>query len=191
MIRTEPDLESLEGLLQAHNEGDREALNKLHFRLRPYLYYCALRILRNEQDAEDAVQVTFLKVMQFPLSERSAISNAKAWIHRICTNWCLDRIRWRKLPGNDGEVLDAVLERPSNSIEHSKTEDSILLNSLFENSGLTRQEREVVELRLQDFGNGDVAQVMGLAESTVCNLFRDAKNKMLRWHEESAGRGKR
>jgi RNA polymerase sigma-70 factor (ECF subfamily) len=188
MMRTEPVLESLEGLLQAYSQGDKKALDEIDFRLRPYLYYCALRILHNEQDAEDAVQETFFKVMNFPLSERSAISNVKAWIHRICTNWCLDRLRWRKLPGNDGETLDPALERPSTSIEHSQMENSMLLDSLIENSGLSGPERTVTEMRRAGFGNGEVGQMMDRPESTVCNLYRSATDKMIRWYTESAGR---
>ena len=58
------------------------------------LYKLSYLLLCNKNDAEDAVQDTFMKYMQKPPRVTSA-EHEKAWFVRVATNVCRDRQRFR------------------------------------------------------------------------------------------------
>lgn len=65
------------------------------------LYSASFRIVRNQQDAEDAVQETFLKVFRSIDSFRGQ-SSLYTWLYKILTNESLMKVRER----SKGEVVD-------------------------------------------------------------------------------------
>ena len=72
------------------------------------LYRLCLIMLKNEQDAQDAVQETiiryFLKAPPFRDGEHE-----KAWLLRVATNKCRDMLRYRQRhPQTDPEFLDGA-----------------------------------------------------------------------------------
>lgn len=72
--------------------GDREALAPLMERHYQRLYRLALSYLRNQDDALDAVQETFVKAFQ--KAERwDGASEAGPWLSRITINVAIDRYR--------------------------------------------------------------------------------------------------
>lgn len=84
----DPDLD----LLRSWKAGDERAFEELVRKNKKHAYYTALRITRNVEDAEDAVQESFLKVYRkFSLFEgRSFFS---AWLTRIVVNSSLGILR--------------------------------------------------------------------------------------------------
>jgi len=72
---------------------------------RPRMYAVALRMMRNHDDAEDVVQDAMLKAWRsFSRFEgRAAFST---WLHRICVNAALDRLRSRH-PERDAALVTA------------------------------------------------------------------------------------
>lgn len=63
--------------------------------LRQALHRTALRILENEEDAEDAVQETFLKLWNVR-NKVFAADNPEGFAMQVAKNCCLDRLRQRK-----------------------------------------------------------------------------------------------
>lgn len=59
------------------------------------LYRISLVILKNESDAEDAVQETFLKYLQ-KKPEFVSPEHEKAWLSKVAVNKCRDILRARK-----------------------------------------------------------------------------------------------
>lgn len=92
-MKTEFDL--LNFNINALRAGDRNELARLVDAAYPEIYRLALRFVENEQDAEDVLQETFLKVMRaLPGFEgRSALST---WIYRVAVNEALMLLRKRK-----------------------------------------------------------------------------------------------
>jgi RNA polymerase sigma-70 factor (ECF subfamily) len=64
-----------------------------------------LRILGDPAAAEDASQETFLRVYRH-LAKAPDRDEAIAWIYRICTNYCLNELRDRKIRPWPGGPLD-------------------------------------------------------------------------------------
>lgn len=76
-------------------KGDQHAFRVLVERHSQSVFRLAFRMTGNEQDAEDLVQETFLRVYKqiHRFDGRSAFST---WVYRICANCSLDLLRARK-----------------------------------------------------------------------------------------------
>jgi RNA polymerase sigma-70 factor (ECF subfamily) len=82
-------------LLRRARRGEWEAFETLVSRLEPRVYQLAFRIVRQQQDAEDVTQQTFLSVMENleKFREEAAVST---WVLRIATNHALQILRKRR-----------------------------------------------------------------------------------------------
>ncbi|HEY6071873.1 MAG TPA: sigma-70 family RNA polymerase sigma factor [Anaerolineales bacterium] len=87
-LRTELSIERLA-------RGDRAEFARLVDQASGPVYRLALRMLNNEQDAEDILQSTFLKAWQ-SLPGFQGRSSVLTWLHRIAVNEALMLIRRRK-----------------------------------------------------------------------------------------------
>lgn len=78
--------------IEALRSGDRDEFTRLVDAYSGPIYRLGLRMLRREQDAEDVLQNTFVKVLQniHGFEERSSLST---WIYRIAANEALMMLR--------------------------------------------------------------------------------------------------
>jgi len=93
---------------------DREAFAGLVEETSPQLYGLLLRILNDEQDAEDILQETYIKAFA-ALPAFEGRSSLKTWLFRIATNEALMLIRKRKpqiqlVEIDDDDELDSPKE---------------------------------------------------------------------------------
>ncbi len=96
-IKTERGAQDLELLRQAKT-GDFAAFQKLIDALQPQVYGLAYRILRQEQDAEDVTQQTFLSLIE-NIEQFREESSVKTWVMKIASNHALKILRRRKTVG--------------------------------------------------------------------------------------------
>jgi RNA polymerase sigma-70 factor, ECF subfamily len=80
------------------------AFETLVERYRSRVYSLALRMLQNPTDAEEVVQETFLSAYQ-NLPRFRGESQFGSWLHRICANFCLMRLRHKKVVEGTVEPL--------------------------------------------------------------------------------------
>lgn len=108
-----PDLE----LVRRAQAGELDAFEALTFRFERRIFSLAMRMLRQEQDAEDVTQQTFLSALENLKGFRGEASFA-TWIFRIATHAALKVIRKRK--GLDTISLEAATEDPdgTHSVPH-------------------------------------------------------------------------
>lgn len=120
-------------LVRAAQAGDREAFARLVELHSPRAYSVGLSMLRNEQDARDIVQQTFLNVWRAIGDFRGEASLA-SWIGRIATNNALMRLRTRRRKPE--EPLPAPgPDRP----EHPVVDWAPIADQLHENAELGAQ----------------------------------------------------
>ncbi len=81
-------------VVRAAQQGDLDAFNRLVELFQDSVFGTAYSILGVAEDAEDAVQTTFLRAFQHLASFRNG--SFHAWILRIVTNVCYDRLRSQK-----------------------------------------------------------------------------------------------
>lgn len=151
-----------EAVAMAGSAVDVEALVRTHSRL---VFRVAYSVLRNREDAEDAAQETFIRLMRQDLA---AIEEPRLWLARVAWRVAVDRVRKRpERPLEDVAEFDELADR-------SRTADEALLDaelqakleSLIE--ALPGKLRAVVRLStVQEMTSADIAQVLGVPEGTV------------------------
>lgn len=107
-----------EALLRAAQCGDAGALERLlSGRERP-LYLLCYGILGRREDAEDAVQETFLRAVRALHGFRGE-TGVKAWLTRIAVNVCLEqkrRHRTRREVGSEGAEVEPQCASPEGEV---------------------------------------------------------------------------
>lgn len=84
--------------LEALKAGDRAEFARFVEENSPLIYRLALRILGNEQDAEDVLQEAFIKAFQ-NIQGFDGRAKLSTWLYRIATNEALMLLRKRKPEG--------------------------------------------------------------------------------------------
>ncbi len=150
-------------------------------RERPRLFGLAYRLLGSAADAEDMVQDAFLR---WDAADRSAIEVAGAWLVKVVTNLCLNRLASARVereryigPWMPEPVLteDGALG-PLESAEQRELV-SLALLSLLERLGPA--ERAVFVLRESfAYEHRDVAEVLGISEANSRQLYRRARQRV-------------
>lgn len=137
-------------------------------------YNLARYILRNDDDAQDAVQDAFTQV--WSSSSRFRAGNPRAWILRIVQRSCWAQRRASKARNEKEmtgmEKTDSARVDVSPDEHAERAELSGALRSLLD--GLTLQERGIVALRFgADLSHDDIAETMSMPRSTVSKRLKD------------------
>jgi RNA polymerase sigma-70 factor (ECF subfamily) len=159
----------------SRTDFEREAMPHLSA-----LYGVALRLTRNEGDAEDLVQETMLRAYRF-FDSFEAGTNCKAWLFRILHNAFCNRYRERE---REQEILDQAESSDANlgqfvaAIPHD-TETALLGKMV---SGdvekalaavPTEFRMAVILADLEDFSYKEIAEIMDCPAGTVMSrLYR-------------------
>lgn len=83
------------GFIERVLAGDESAYEPLVTENQTKVYRLALRILKNEADAEDAAQEAFLKAYT-SLADFRGDSRFSVWLYRLTNNICIDILRKNK-----------------------------------------------------------------------------------------------
>ena len=95
-VRTPSMSEATEAdLLEAAQAGDRRAFSRLVRLHQRRVYACAVSMLGDGGDADDAVQETFMRAWR-AIARFDGRSQLSTWLYRVCVNVCLNHIRKRK-----------------------------------------------------------------------------------------------
>lgn len=149
-------------LLQA-TEADIKALYDQYGAV---LFHRCRSILRNDEDANDAVQETFARVIRNWDTFRSE-SSPLTWMYRISTNYCLNQIRNRSGRAAKREQhRDAIVGDGTTAPQASAWEDADLVRGLLANESEETQ-RIVVHLYFDDMTKEQTAQVVGISVPTL------------------------
>lgn len=108
---SEPDIENLIAKTALSN---RSAFDALYQAASPKLFAVVMRILKNRELAEDALQDVFVKVWQKADSYRSGQQAPMAWLVTIARNHSIDVIRANKRKFEDiDEQYDLKSDAPT------------------------------------------------------------------------------
>ena len=114
----EPQTQPAEPSIELLKKQDREAFAQLVDLTSAPIYRLALRMLNDEQDAEDVLQETFIKAYQ-ALPGFEGRSSLKTWLFRIATNEALMLLRKRKPQQSVMEIdrEDEEVEEPKEIVD--------------------------------------------------------------------------
>lgn len=149
-----------EAVAMAERTTDLETVVRIHSRL---VFRVAYSVLRNREDAEDAAQETFIRLMR---QELGKIDDPRLWLARVAWRVAVDRVRARHQAASDDELPEIVDAR--------RTADEALLDAELQAKvqtfieALPSKLRDVVRLStVEEMNSADVAQVLGIPEGTV------------------------
>lgn len=97
-------------------EGETVAFELLADLHRASLYSLAVKMLRNADDANDAVQETLIKAFR-AIKEFDPERPLKPWLCRICSNCCVDIVRGRRRETDPLEDHEHNLQDPRECID--------------------------------------------------------------------------
>jgi len=162
-------------------EGDQKAYADLMHRYKDSIYFMALKMVNNKEDAMDLTVETFAKAFE-KLDKYQPEYAFSTWLFRVGTNNCIDFIRKKKLNTTsiNGLIDDEGDERPlqikSDSLNPEeasmKKEQAQLLKVLIDS--LPQRYRNLIVLRYFDeLSYEEIAEQLDLPLGTVkAQLFR-------------------
>jgi RNA polymerase sigma-70 factor, ECF subfamily len=165
-----PDRDHIRRLVERGQQGDRDALEELylvHFdRIYSYLHMS----VGNRHDAEDLTTQTFLKMLESIGKFRFRSAPFSAWLFRIAHNLAMDHFRaarrWQpeeEVPEPPGQEELSAEDEAMHSIGRASMLELI--------DELSPEQRQVLTLKFVfNFGNGEVATILGKTEGAVKSL---------------------
>ena len=159
-----------EALVALVARGDEDALGELYDRQGRVAYGLALRILRDERLAEDAVQEAFLAVWKSALSFRPERAKASTWIHTLVHRRAVDLVR-REQRRRAEPLDDELAGRLSDA--GAPTEEAAWLRFERERvqaalAQLPDAQREALELAYYGgFSQSELAERLGMPLGTI------------------------
>ncbi len=156
-------------LLRAHVDGDPDAFGTLVSRHRDRLWRVALGVMRNPDDAADALQDAYVAAFRRAGSFRGD-ARVTTWLHRVVVNACIDRLRAQRVRAAERlpEDLDraAILgdaSRPD-PIEQQQ-QRSLLARALHQLNADQRAALLLVDA--EGYSVDEAAAILGCAPGTV------------------------
>lgn len=165
-------------LLDQVGTGSHQALKRLYELTSGRLYGLALRVVREPQWAEDALQDTFLNIWRSAKDYRASLSPPMAWLGLMVRSRALDVLRRQNA---EGLKLTQELDEDLQDTLESDMADPMQLNLASQQAQalhacLTRLEnkqREVVSLAyLRDLSHAELAAQLKLPLGTVKTWIR-------------------
>lgn len=151
---------------------DPGAFNAIYKLLSPKLYYICLRYLKNDADAQDVLQETFVTAYR-KIDSFNGLGSFEGWMRRIAVNHCLSKLRIDKKQ-LESETCDSHYQSISedDSLQKEETE-ARLLQAL---KALPDGYRTILNLAvLEDYSHREIAELLNITESTSRSQLMRAK----------------
>jgi len=176
-------------LIRRAQKGDQDAFAALVDEHQRYVYNLAFRVLKDENEALDLTQETFVRAWT-ALPNFRGQSQFRTWLYRIVTNLCYNRLPNLRRSLNDlgddvmEEIPELNLDNPAKQFESSETRTH-LHNAI---DALETNHKLLLTLRYQhELSYEDIASTLNLPLGTVkTGIFRakEQLRKSLAWLEE-------
>jgi RNA polymerase sigma-70 factor (ECF subfamily) len=132
-----------------------------------FIYRTAYRITGNSEDAEDAMQTLFVRMLRRELPA-DFDRNPRAYLYRAAVNISLNIVRDRRFCAHDQDSEDSSSHEPSRGEEAAR---ETLRQALAE---LSPKAAEILILRhVHGYSDAEIAKFLGTSRGTIAvSLFR-------------------
>jgi RNA polymerase sigma factor (sigma-70 family) len=166
---------------EASSVADDDGRDELFEQNRSLLFRLAYRLLGSASDAEDMVQDAYLRWM---FSDRLAIRAPRAWLVKVVTNLCLNRLALAR--ASRERYVGIWLPEPVitedgtlGPMETAEQRESVSIALLTLLETLTPAERAVFVLRESfAYEHSKIADVLGITEANSRQLLRRARARL-------------
>lgn len=170
--------------------GDREAFSNLVSLHHHRIFSLAYHMVRRPDDVEDIVQEVFIKAFT-AIRSYNFRSSFRTWLSRITVNHCYDYLRKNKssrvkyfwqFGGDEGDRQVEALTQSADTAE-MPNEDKVILADLVQKlmARAPEEDRAILVLKeIEDRPVEEIAEIMGLNQSTVKVRLHRARKRMLK-----------
>ena len=170
-----------EQLVKAYAQGSNDAFDMLLKRHQDRIYNYILRIIKNEDIANDIFQEAFVKAI-LTIKQGRYTENGKfpAWISRIAHNLIIDYYRQEKTENVQSADLNDVDVLNRKELCEETIEDVIIYNQIHQDvkyliKELPYLQREVLNMRYyQNLSFKEIAELTGVSINTALGRMRYA-----------------
>ncbi len=173
------DYEYIASLVEKIKQKNTDAFVKLYELSYQSLYYLSFSILKNKEDAEDALQDSYMKILQ----KIDELKDGKAffvWAKRITYSICIRMLEKKKPDSVSDDILSNYCDEND---EHNP--EGVLMKQELENSILSVIDQLPALLRstvifkyYDDFKIEQIAEIMDCPVGTVKSRLYTAKNML-------------
>jgi RNA polymerase sigma factor (sigma-70 family) len=161
-------------IVEACKRGDRKAQFELYKLYSRAMYNICVRMLGSAENAEDALQNSFVDVFT-KLDSFRFESTIGAWIKRIVINNCINALKKRRLQFSE------LMDNAQLPMEDPSVSDGILNVSAIQHAiqKLPDGYRTVFNLyALEGYDHEEIGQVLGISEATSKSQYSRAKARL-------------
>jgi RNA polymerase sigma factor (sigma-70 family) len=162
-------------IIEASKNGNNKARYQLYQLYSRAMFNLCCRMMNNREEAEDMLQEAFTQAFR-KLDTFRYDSGFGSWLKRIVVNTCLNTLKKRKpeLVYCDTVYQKDMEEEEENEMELTKQR---VLNAMKQ---LPEGGRMVFSLYLlEGYDHAEIAQIMGISESTSKTQFMRAKKRIV------------
>ena len=144
------------------------------------VYWTAMSLLKNEADAEDIVQETFLSLIKSYDSIQDK-SKVNAWLKKTAANKCLDRIKLTKTVNVEDEFFENVEDVPEDFLPDSLIESAEMrkvIMDIIEKSLSEEIRRTLILYYFDEMTTKEISEVLGVPQGTILWRLSFAKKKI-------------
>ena len=165
---------TVDSLLDGCKRGDRKAQESLYKALASKMMAVCMRYAKDTFEAEDILQMGFIKVFR-KVSEFRSEGSFEGWIRRIMVNTAIETYR-KNLRSLNVVDIDEVYDQPQSTFDMGKLELNDLLKLVQQ---LSNGYRIVFNMyAIEGYSHAEISALLGIQESTSRSQLVKAR-KML------------
>ncbi|MDR0661149.1 MAG: RNA polymerase sigma factor [Prevotellaceae bacterium] len=168
---------NLDALIENCKKQDSKARMEVYQLFYGSVYNTCFRILRRQDEAEDAMQDSFIKVFEKIDTYNSSVS-FRAWLKRIAINTAIDMLRKKKVVFLELDERTSVAEEEDVDNFHDNMLKVESIKKRIET--LSEGYRLVLTLHLiEGYDYDEVAEILKISNSTVRSQYIRGKKRLL------------
>ncbi|MBR4093083.1 MAG: sigma-70 family RNA polymerase sigma factor [Oscillospiraceae bacterium] len=173
-------------LVEKAKENDKSAMGKLYNETHKKAYFVALKMTKNEDDAMDILQDSFVKAFK-KIDTLENPEQFQSWLNQIVANKCRDYLKKKKeiffseTEDEDGNSIEDTFEEENISLIPDKSLDTAETKRLVMNiiEGLSEDQKLCVLMYYyENMSVGDIAEALECSTGTVKSRLNYARQKI-------------
>jgi RNA polymerase sigma-70 factor (ECF subfamily) len=185
-------------LIRRYQAGQGDLFEALFERYKDYVFRVAFSLTQHVEEAEEAVQETFLDVLKaLPRYQVGGPARFETWLYRVTVNRCKMRWRRKRLPTAEwDEVGERLTQVPDGRAAHNPEESaqqSETRRAIWQAVGRLKDiYRQVIVLRYgQDLAYAEIAEALDVNIGTVKSRLNSAHRQLQEILGQPGGPGDR
>lgn len=159
---------------------DNKELEKIYNDTYRSVYWTAMSLLKDEEDAQDIVQETYVTLIDSydTLKDKEKVA---AWLKKIAANKCLDRLRRSKTVNAEDEFFENVEAQPEDFLPNSileSAEKRRIIMGIIDNALSEDIKRTLVLYYYDEMTTKEISTLLGIPQGTVLWRLNFAKKKI-------------